>query len=424
LLLAGCTATSHAARPAPQTARRSVLIDTARADVPELAPQASDPNEAPAPYTVLHETTDKPLGMYEPSVGCYLGALLDDNAGGAGIRAFEERVGAKHAVFAAEMYTQDDFATMESWMLYCIAAQGTPLIYLHQGASTPARPPLSPAPMGSAGFFPVSLLDLKRAAEWLGAYNIPVFVAFEPYNTTKNDADYIRQFKLARTIFMEYAPKAAFVWLVDADARQTHYPGHDAADWVGIRVLASLQGEAHSPDILDAVDAFYHRFHTDKPILLTGGVSHFSHTDYTYRIPQAAQSLKRLCAGIRYRYPRIKMLIYTDTDIKKDDYSITKDNALIQVYQNSVSNNHFLASLANETNHTKMPMWQRSEWAGYYINGTVYLNAKTAGLPALKQADTFWVDSVAHTKAEKLEQHFTVVDHEQRVIYVYSKINP
>jgi hypothetical protein len=406
----------------PQRINRSVLVDpVVKAEASESFPFITSPEDNP--YTVLYETTELTMGMYEPPVGCYLGAWLDGAyRDTGGMRIFEQRTETKQAVYTKVMHLEDPYP--EVWLLQCIAAQAVPLMLLNQGSSEPMLFH-QPFHMGSLDFMPVSprgfsLLSIKRAAEWLGSYNMPMLVAFEPFSVLSDNTDYVYQFRLARAIFMEYAPKAAFVWLTDADATWAHYPGHDVVDWVGVRVLSSWDGNGYDRDILQATEAFYQHFHRDKPILLVAGVSHFSHRDYTYRIQEAGETLEGLFADLRRRFPRIKMLVYTDMAQKNDDFSITKDNALSQIYKQAAAHHHFHSALLSNVSRPVNRSWLRANMDGYIIDGQVYLHTSTVGLPSVKPSDTLMINGAPHAWAEQLNGYYTVVDHTQRIIYVYA----
>jgi hypothetical protein len=350
---------------------------------------------------VLYET-EFALGMYEPATGCYLGADLYNAEGG--MKLFEGRAEKKHAVYTVEMHMGGGFP--ETWMLSCIAAQGTPLVYLH----------------GHDGVF--SLYAAKEAADWLGAYNIPLFVAYRPFAAIKNEAEaaaYRHQYRTVRALFKEYAPKAAFVWLADVDGG-AHYPGHDAVDWVGTRFFMTWNGENYASVDDAAIKEFYLRHQSHKPVMLAGvGVSHFSEADYTYRIAEAAGALRQLYDTVRYAFPRIKLISYADAAIYGENFSVTGDTALLDAYKNSAGHPYFLSAM---TDGKGVNQWLRSERDGFVLERQVYVSACTAGLPAADENETVSINGVPYIDVEKLSGRFSVVNHERRTINVYGSVEP
>jgi hypothetical protein len=358
------------------------------------AAESRDALPEPKPYTVLYETTGLSLAMYEPAAGCYLGAIPD-----GGMKDFENRTGKKHAVYAAAWHLDGEYPG--TWMLQCIAAQATPLIFIHSG---------------KMGF---STWAVRQAAQKLGEYNIPLFVAFEPFNRENSAAAYTLHYRYARAVFMEYAPLAAFVWLTDADADSgAYYPGHDAVDWVGLRVMAEWEQDGFFPDIKGALETFYRRYHWDKPVMLApAGICHFSERDYVYRIPEAADELRSLYEDIRYHFPRVKMVAYMDKQTNGGDFSVSNERALLDVYRQSVSDRYFLSAVERES---RTRGWRRSDWEGYVIDGRVYIHEKTADLFLYAAAEKLTVNGMLYVDADRLTERFIITDHERGVIFIYT----
>ena len=357
LLLTGCTAIRSpfvAAEPEP-TGR---FVDT-----PEeaITVEAVADTTGPVPFAVLYASDDIAWAMYEPATGAYVGAWLRPDMNKPD---FERMIEERHAVFVLEMTLDDEFPTM--WILQSIASQAVPLIVLR-------------LPGDPDDDFP--LMELAMFAYELGKFNLPAFIVFNPHTPGSSlcPADYVLLFRYARIIFRTYAPMAAFVWhgydnMTTPDS--PFYPGHDAVDWVSLKLLAPQNAEGFTNDIPEYLTPFYLSFQQYKPIILLPiGISHFSRRDYVYRVPEAAVELTRVYEALRGGFPRVRLVVYRDhgsTTPQGDDFSLTREERLINAYRYIIADCHFIHRL--EAGSTEGPIWMRSALHGYYHEGQVFID--------------------------------------------------
>jgi len=360
----------------------------------------------PIPFAILYSALDIPHAIYEPAQGAYLGAWL---APGTTKPAFEEMSGKKHAVFAKEMFVGDDFPT--TWMLQSIAAQAAPLIML--------RLP------GNAGEdFP--LVELASFANELGNFNLPSFIVFNPL-TPGHDMepeDYVLLFRYARIMFRTYAPMAAFVWhsydnLTTPDS--PFYPGHDVVDWVSLEVLAPQTAEGFVRDVPAQLAPFYQSFQRHKPIiLLPVGVGHFSRRDYVYRVPGAAVEIVRVYDAVRFAFPRVRLVVYGDHRISTpygDDFSLTREYALLDAYREAIADDHFISRLAPAQEDGIA--WMLSPLHGYFYEGQIFIDREIFTQANNRAFITREINGRTYVTAESVNWIKIATDHTRRVIYMH-----
>ena len=328
------------------------------------------PDITPIPFTVLHRVEIAERAMYEPTYGTYIGAWLRDETTP---RDFERIIGRSHAVYANEMRLGEEIPI--TWILHCIASLSTPLIIVH--------PPEVPGRTVGTDI-DVPLNDqIVYLAQRLGAFNLPMFVAFYPSDHGMTAAEYTLLFRYAHAMFMAYAPMIAFVWIAPdatATANSPFFPGHDAVDWVAVKLLAGRDSYNFTQDIIEELEPFYMAFQARHPIMLLPiGVSHRSRTDFVFRIRDAADEIIRVYEAIQYTFPRVRLVIYGDNFVlspsTNDDFSITVDSNLIKAYYSAINHEHFITNL--ETNALASERWVRSAFTGYYIAGEFFIDVRT-----------------------------------------------
>jgi len=361
----------------------------------------------PVPFSVLYAAMEITGAMYEPAVGAYIGAWLRPDIAKA---AFEEMTGKKHAVFAMEMCIIDDFPS--TWILHSIAAQAVPLIILH-------------LPNDDEGDFP--LAELANFAYELGNFNLPAFIVFNPLPSAPgtNSDDYVLLFRYARIIFRTYAPLATFVWhgysnTVTADS--PFYPGHDVVDWVSLEALAPQGADGFIVDIPSYIKPFYLSFQQHKPIILLPlGVGHFSRRDYVYRVPQAAAEVTRIYNALRDSFPRVRLVIYGNHNTSTpywDDFSLTREDALLRAYNEAISDEYFLSRLI--PGDFDGLLYMRSPLHGYYYQGNVFIDHGILEARAHRPipAPTKEVGGRMYVNINEINWMKVATDHTRRVVYI------
>jgi len=319
----------------------------------------------PIQVPVLRSIPSAIRGIYEPTDSIYLGAWL---APDMSIRDFNDKVGQRHAVFVHEMHIDDEVPA--NWVLQCIAALATPLIMLHPAANDAED------------------AMLARLAQNLGAFDLPMFVAFYPHGTGAvpahglTPAEYSIAFRYARAVFLRYAPHVAFVWVapsLQSTIRNPFFPGSDVVDWVGVPLLSYRNSDGFAADIIADFAQFYQTFQAHHPIMaLPLGVSHFSRADHVYQLEAASAEITRIYRELM-GFPRLGLVIYADAfgigRGMQDDFSITLEDQLIKAYSAAISTRHFAIQL--EQNARQGPRWVRSASTGYLWEGQIFINTNT-----------------------------------------------
>ena len=314
----------------------------------------------PTPMAVLHYAENAVRGVFEPQDGAYLGAwLLPD----AQTRDFTSRAGQGHAVFVYEMTLCEEIPF--NWLLQCMADRATPLFVIH--------PPIdSEAPVGDM---------LTTLAQGLGAFNIPLFIAFYPPGHGLVPAEYSIVFRYARAVFLRYAPQGAFVWVapnVMSTIRNPFFPGSDAVDWVALSLLIERDSYGNLSDTFEDFAPFYHMFEAHHPIMILPlGVSHFSRLGHSYHLSCAAQEIERVYQTLK-GFPRVGLVVYGDAfgfvrDVQ-DDFAISIEPELMLAYGRAITSEYFLPAL--QTN-SQTGWWVRSPHMGYYLDGEIFVDIQT-----------------------------------------------
>lgn len=346
-----------------------------------------DTNHHPIPFTVLHKQPATHRGLYEPNNGVYLGAWLRQETT---FRAFETAVGKRHAVFVNELFLGEDLPV--TWLLQCIAAQATPLFIIHAPDDEITEIETEYNNVFNTDYFleeySISPEEhIVELAKRMGAFNLPMFVAFYPPGHNLTPSEYTILFRYARAVFMAYAPLVSFVW-VAPDTKTTlsnpFYPGHDSVDWVGVSLFSERDESGFKQDILDVFDPFYREFSLHKPIMILPlGISHLSSINFGYSINCASQEIKRVYNAFAASFPRVGLVVYGDAFIidaySSDDFSITLDRELTESYATAISCEAFLSVLDKNASagFRGGHQWVRSAFSGYYYNNNIYVDTLT-----------------------------------------------
>jgi len=402
LFLSGC---AQEMAPIAGTPRRRTL---------EMQPAA--PTEAaipkPIPYAVLFPQAGGTPALHEPGRGAYLGAWLTPGFGAASKRSFGNLAERPHGIFGYELTLGDEVSS--EWMLHALSAEAAPLFILRKNPDCTAEE--------------LPLDDLIDLALFLGMYQVPVFLALFPLESTVgvNPEAYITLFRLARVIFRAYAPLVAFVWVAPEDAQAVtpshpFYPGHDVVDWVGLSGLALRGNDGFARDVPEIIEPFHRAFMRHKPIMLLPlGVSHFSRVDYSFYIKEAAEEIQRIYAALP-GFPRVKAVVYRDAfriGPRWDDISLTREDTLMVAYARAVACSHFLSRIESPTSDFRQ--WLRSDFHGYYYGGLLLIDRETltAELGLSRIPAGVSLNGRNYIEATRLAPDIRA-DHERRIIYIY-----
>jgi len=383
----------------------------------DVLPRLNDDEEyepTPIPFTVLYRVGMAERAMYEPTDGTYLGMWLRD---GLEKRPFESSINRKHAVYVNEMRLGEEVPIM--WLLQSIAALATPLFIVHP-------PEVLGRITGTDVDVPVEN-KIIYLAQRLGAFNLPMFVAFYPSNHGLSATEYTLLFRYARSMFMAYAPMVSFVWVApsyQSTSNSPFFPGNDAVDWVAVQLMAEHDVEnssGFSIDIIERLEPFYMAFQARHPImLLPVGVSHWSQNDFVFRINEAGNEITRVYDTIRVAFPRVRMIVYGDGFGigLKDDFSITSDPELRAIYRQAINHEHFVSNLVQDA--TTSPRWVRSVFNGYYFDGKVYVDVQTIERELFinTPSNIFEINERSFVEISHIEERAIHIDPVHEVIFI------
>lgn len=206
---------------------------------------------------------------------------------------------------------------------------------------------------------------LANMAKSIGALKIPVFLRFanemnDPtspwYNT--DPKIYIEKYRIVANAIHKHAPNAVMVWApgwFPPNNITKYYPGDEYVDWVGVSLYKQWREEldilGKGVDRFRIVDNFeniYKLYADKKPIMVSeSGVSRTDVMRDKDMTPQARKELEAYLAYMPILYPKLKALVYFDTDVKSKGtkYIITTD--LLDTYKKGVSNPQYLSSIGD-----------------------------------------------------------------------------
>lgn len=346
----------------------------------------------------IHVTSLHPnytLGKIEPVRGAYLGAyVLQNPLIHNSMTEFNQATGKKHASFFKYVGYGEPFPS--KWVNEVKAAGAFPHIAW--------EPNHGLAEVKNDAYLR-GFADAARKAD------VPIFLRFasEMNGTWTNysgDPDlYIETWRMVHDIFEQRAPKTAMVWTVlNVPERpiEAYYPGDDYVDWVGLNIynVRYHNGDIGQPsefeDPLQMIDYVYNRFSRTKPIQLSEfGVTHFTTTDGIKDIEYAASKIKRLYANLPELYPRVKAVFYFDVNNiteqnetrRINDYSITNERQLTDVYEQAISSSYYLSGLSEAGGETQAKVTQPFTYRGHVFEQDGELYVDEAFFIEILQAD-------------------------------------
>jgi hypothetical protein len=306
---------------------------------------------------------------------------------------------------------------------------------------------LKPKAENDGGSFLLS--EMQTLARRINAYNIPIFVLFNPLPAKPgfDPETYTLYYRYARVIFQELAPKAAFVFGADirlpAEELAAYYPGDNTADWAAAYFNDSWQDGKYDDEPLKTLTAFYQAFHEEKPVMLITGVSHFSTDDYMYRTAEAAERLIRFYHTTALLWPRIKLIVYRDTnDIAADesrrgkevldDFTISRDDELISAYREAVGHRRYVTDI-NMPGIIRKPGAARnqtgfrlSDNTALYAEGHIYIEDKVLSeMNTPLPVETTALNGKTYFEANKLDGTplYAVPDYENKMVTIYRRLD-
>ncbi len=300
--------------------------------------------------------------LFEPAVGCYLGAFIDFDGSLKKIikdqngtkhqdsGPFEQIVGKPHSMYFFYMgygrrvpmdWLRKQAAMNKFVHIAMEPNEGVELVkddaYLNQLADDMAK--------SGAKIF------LRFASEMNGAWSI----------YSRNPAEYRRAYRLVYQVMHRRAPNVALVWCPYCTPIANiadFYPGDDATDWVGINMynvtyhnnnIKSPGENEHPCDLLSYV---YDHYAARKPMMICEYAStHSSAVEGIARPDFAFRKILTLYNALPRLYPRVKSINYFDsnnlqfvTERAYNDYSVTDDTSVNDAYRSSISTPYYLSA--------------------------------------------------------------------------------
>jgi len=336
--------------------------------------------------TMFFEDAGAQLAMFEPPRGVYLGAYIaSDTAVNGDMVRFEQMMG-RHSIFKYRLELARD-PDLPPGELVSPPGELVPheTIFRH---AVRGRTPLFALEYAGA-ISDDEFAEISRVlARGFGYYFSPAFVQPPKPVRGQDAAAYVARFTVMRDAFRRYAPHVAFVYAVDiadADVAEQFYPG-EAADWVGVRALASLSPyRAFKGDMLAAIEQVYHTFQASKPMFVHIGISRQSGHDFIYRPHLAAAEMERVYNALLADFPRVKGIVYLSVDEVRrgaarntaDDFSITDDEVLRAAYREMVSRPDVVAAVAANDTPEDGGVRKRSRHAALRAGGLYYISERT-----------------------------------------------
>lgn len=315
------------------------------------------------------------LALYEPVRGAYLGAYVLANPEiEFDISQFEEAVGRNVAIGLRHYQIGDPFP--DKWLLECLAKKKAPHMVI------------TPSAMGSP--YDKEILE-ETAQKFQNTYGIPVFIEFYPDPKIFRDSvKYISYFQLAKQVFSEYAPNAAFVWRVDLEDvydSMIYYPGDDYVDWVALSMYFPIykNKERYEIDINKKLDYFYNMYKDKKPIMISKlAVSHYSKEDHTFYIDEARDIISQIYTQLPAHYPRIKAVNYIDINnikvapegVGSDNFRVSTEPKITQIYKEAIQSPYYLENV-EEAKEEKAHQWVKMQTPIYQYKDGLYIGEET-----------------------------------------------
>lgn len=271
-------------------------------------------------HHVLLEDVDYESALFEPVQGCYLGSYVRSNPFiEYSMDKFDALTGVNHHLSSTYVRAGDEVDM--AFMLETMEGERTPYIIIYPGENSFSYEPI---------------IDTLTS---IGRYEEPVFISIYPagkFYGAESDT-YTSFFRASYLLAKELIPDVAVVWTIDLsyDGKEnTHYPGDNYVDWVGLNMRIQ-QGEYE--ESLSRFNSLYEQFQINGPIILNElGVSSFYTKDYTYHVEEGIMALEQVYNTL-LKYPRLKGINYINvhlTDKKSMDYvyAVTENEGLLNAY--------------------------------------------------------------------------------------------
>lgn len=314
------------------------------------------------PLTPREIASKNTHALFEPSVGCYLGAFIDfdgslhnpmrdqnrtDHQNPAG---FESIVGKPHSMYF--FYLGYGRPLPMDWVRFL--GQQNKFVHI-------AMEPNSGLDKVKDDAY------LQRLADDMAHSGARIFLRFAsemngnwtPYNG--DPAKYREKFRLLYRVMHRRAPNVALVWCPYMEPLKNipdYYPGDDAVDWVGVNLynvtyhnnhFNEPAENEHPSDLLSYV---YDRYSARKPVMICEyAATHYGALEGRARPDFAARKILTLYNALPRIFPRVKCINYFDSNNVAfvarrayNDYSVTDDPTVLAAYRSGIASPYFLTA--------------------------------------------------------------------------------
>ncbi len=287
----------------------------------------------------LYVSKEVEPGIYEPTVGLYSGAYMEENINLEGqFENYEEVMGQNQTFRVFEYNLNENISSME--LTRCIANKKIPYIKIVLEDD-------------------YSISNLYKLIYELKLYDgMPLFIELYPLTMKNYDNEkYKEAYRRGCELIHKYTNNTVVVWSIDESRvcdLPIYYPGDKYVDWAGINIYIPKykDGDKYSYPGLGNMDFWYKNFQSKKPMLISGlAISHFSRVDHAYTIDEAKGKLELFYKDVINDYPRLKGILYMDIDMytinnnNNEDYRITSQNQLIEAMKELNSSINYLSEL-------------------------------------------------------------------------------
>jgi len=332
----------------------------------DITHRASADAEA-VPMRLKIEVPNHELARHEPAEGTFFGAYIVRDRAIRGVRDFEARTGANHAIFAYTMTLGEDYPLR--WVLENMAAGKAPFIML--------------TAWEDLCFGEQSRLlfeNLRDFAVEAGRFNVPIFVNLFPLEGDHgfSPGEYISFFRAARGVFEFYAPNVALVWGFDAENMADSvifYPGRDAMDWIHLTVYNDINGGGDFRDFFAYLDFFYLLYQQERPLAVSTGISHYSAQSNAYFTLQAAERITYVFERLQ-DYPRIKAILYRNYDDPAgsgNKFGVHDIEVIARAYEQAAANPRFIGFVDNLQGQRRANQIMRSPFNAMMVGAYFYI---------------------------------------------------
>ncbi len=326
--------------------------------------------------TVAEVEAHNTHALYEPAVGCYIGAYIDfdstlndpytdmNHTRHHDPARFEQIVGRQHAMY----------------FFYLGYGKPLPIDWVRKLAARGKFVHIALEPNNGLNRVKDDAY-LQKLADDMARSGAKIFLRFASEMNgnwtvySKSPALFKEKFRLVHQIMHRRATNVAMVWCpytIPNNNIEDFYPGDKWTDWVGINMYNvtfhdnSLDNPCENEHPADMVSQVYNLYSARKPMMICEyAATHYTPLQKTPRVEFAMRKILTLYNALPRIFPRVKCINYFDGNTLQfaaerayNDYSITDDAYLIDTYRFATSPPYFITSplISTPSNPPPIPM--------------------------------------------------------------------